>query len=306
MIVKRNPKSNGVGTFCKTEYDDLQIFFFSFRIFHFIMCHTFWMGDSSVFLIGHSIVSPNFFLRQNHTIFTCEECGLALSCWKKQEGAYLKKKMLGWKHVLLQNLHLLSLSALLVPKQMCELPMPWALTINTHTIADAGSWTCGNKNPSGPFFGDKVNNLPKMWSHKTTAHFPTLNQPISWALTQRSRCHFWPLLCMVDFNLHLLMLQWTVLTYNDFLKWLWGIKGIQHWFSALLLTCRHFSSFSESFDDSMDGRWWNPWISCNCTWRNIFLNCFDFFSHAVVPKVVNFAPSLFVNDSAIQGRDFYT
>ncbi len=47
--------------------------------------------------------------------------------------------------------------------------------------------------------------------------------------------------------------------------------GIQQRSSALSLTHRDFSSFSESFDDVMHCRWWDLQSLCNLTYSTIFL-----------------------------------
>ncbi len=51
-----------------------------------------------------------------------------------------------------------------------------------------------------------------------------------------------------------------------------GLKttGIQQRSSALSLTHRDFSSFSESFDDFMHCRWWDLQSLCNLALRNAF------------------------------------
>ncbi len=47
--------------------------------------------------------------------------------------------------------------------------------------------------------------------------------------------------------------------------------SIQQMSSALSLTHRYFSSFSESFDDVIHCRWWDLQSICNLTLRNIFI-----------------------------------
>ena len=53
------------------------------------------------------------------------------------------------------------------------------------------------------------------------------------------------------------------------------LMAIQCGFSALPLTCRDFSRFSEDFVSIMDCFLWNPWNTCSCTFRNIheLLDC---------------------------------
>ena len=72
------------------------------RILRFIMRHTFSMGDRSGLQAGQS--STRTLLLRSQAVVTRAECGLALSCWNKQ-GASMKKMLLWWQHVLLQNLY---------------------------------------------------------------------------------------------------------------------------------------------------------------------------------------------------------
>ena len=72
------------------------------RILRFIMRHTFSMGDRSGLQAGQS--STRTLLLRSHAVVKRAECGLALSCWNKQ-GQSMKKTLLGWQHVLLQNLY---------------------------------------------------------------------------------------------------------------------------------------------------------------------------------------------------------
>ncbi len=62
-----------------------------------------------------------------------------------------------------------------------------------------------------------------------------------------------------------------------------GLKttGIQQRSSALSLTHRNLSSFSESFDDVMHCRWWDLQSLCNLTLRNIVFKVFhNLFTHS--------------------------
>ncbi len=57
--------------------------------------------------------------------------------------------------------------------------------------------------------------------------------------------------------------------------------GIQQRSSALSLTHRDFSSFSESFDDVMHCRWWDLQSLCHLTLRNVVFKVFhNLFSHS--------------------------
>ncbi len=63
----------------------------------------------------------------------------------------------------------------------------------------------------------------------------------------------------------------------------WGPEdhGIQQRSSALFLTHRDFSSFSESFDDVMHCRWWDLQSLCNLMLRNIDFKVFhNLFTHS--------------------------
>ena len=104
-------------------------------ILHFIMLHTFSMGDRSGLQAGQS--STCTLLLWSHAVVTRAECGLALSCWNKQ-GRPWKRRCLDGNICCSKTC--MYLSALMVPSQMCKLPMPWAL-IHPHTITDAGFWT---------------------------------------------------------------------------------------------------------------------------------------------------------------------
>ncbi len=57
--------------------------------------------------------------------------------------------------------------------------------------------------------------------------------------------------------------------------------GIQQRSSALSLTHRDFSSFSESFDDVMHCRWWDLQSLCNLMLRNVVFKVFhNLFTHS--------------------------
>jgi len=105
------------------------------RILRFIMCHTFSMGDRSGPHTGQG--STRTLLLQSHAVVTHAECGLALSCWNKQVRPWKRHRLDG---SICCSKTCMYLSALMVPSQMCKLPMPWAL-MHPHTITDAGFWT---------------------------------------------------------------------------------------------------------------------------------------------------------------------
>lgn len=72
------------------------------------------------------------------------------------------------------------------------------------------------------------------------------------------------------------------------------VTGMQCWFPALSLMRRHFSTFSESFHDIMDFRWWIPGIIEIVLWETLFFNCWT-VEKQVFHKMVNPTPSI-VND----------
>lgn len=71
------------------------------------------------------------------------------------------------------------------------------------------------------------------------------------------------------------------------------VLAIQCLLSALPFMCRQLSGFSESFEDIMDCRCWNPQILCNSAVRNVFklLDYFptDLFTNWQIHKV-NLSP----------------
>ncbi len=69
---------------------------------------------------------------------------------------------------------------------------------------------------------------------------------------------------------------------DEWCSFVWGPEdtGIQQRSSALSLTHRDFSSFSESFDDVMHCRWWDLQSLCNLTLRNVVFKIFhNLFTH---------------------------
>ncbi len=74
--------------------------------------------------------------------------------------------------------------------------------------------------------------------------------------------------------------------------------GIQQRSSALSLTHRDLSSFSESFDDVMHCRWWDLQSLCNLTLRSIVFKVFhNLFTHSF-HRLEILCPSLLLRDSA--------
>ena len=113
----------------------------------------------------------------------------------------------------------------------------------------------------------------------------------------------WLCLCMVEFELSLVDVVMNCVNWQWFsevflspranilytMMWVFNaappegskVTAIQCWFWALLLTCRDFSRFSESFDDIMDCRWWNPSIpAVGQSWETLFLNCWTICSRS--------------------------
>ncbi len=105
------------------------------RIFLFMMRQMFSMGERSGLQAGH--FSTRILLLRSHDVVIDAVCGLALSCWKMQGLPWKRRRLDG---SICCSRTWIYLSALMVPFQMCKLPMPHAL-IQPHTIRDAGFWT---------------------------------------------------------------------------------------------------------------------------------------------------------------------
>ncbi len=105
------------------------------RIFLFMMRQMFSMGERSGLQAGH--FSTRILLLRSHDVVIDALCGLALSCWTMQ-GLLWKRWRLGGSICCSRTW--IYLSALMVPFQMCKLPMPHAL-MQPHTTRDAGFWT---------------------------------------------------------------------------------------------------------------------------------------------------------------------
>ncbi len=104
------------------------------RIFLFMMRQMFSMGERSGLQAGHF---STWILLRSHDVVIDAVCGLALSCWKMQGLPWKRRRLDGsiWC-----SRTWIYLSALMVPFQMCKLPIPHAL-MQPHTIRDAGFWT---------------------------------------------------------------------------------------------------------------------------------------------------------------------
>ncbi len=105
------------------------------RIFLFMMRQMFSMGERSGLQAGH--FSTRILLLRSHDVVIDAVCGLALSCWKMQGLPWKRRRLDG---SICCSRTWIYLSALMVPFQMCKLPMPHAL-MQPHTIRDAGFWT---------------------------------------------------------------------------------------------------------------------------------------------------------------------
>ena len=105
------------------------------RIFLFMMRQMFSMGERSGLQAGH--FSTRILLLHSHDVVIDVVCCLALSCWKMQGLPWKRRRLDG---SICCSRTWIYLSALMVPFQMCKLPMPHAL-MQPHTIRDAGFWT---------------------------------------------------------------------------------------------------------------------------------------------------------------------
>ncbi len=105
------------------------------RIFLFMMRQMFSMGERSGLQAGH--FSTRILLLRSHDVVIDAVCGLAFSCWKMQGLPWKRQRLDG---SICCSRTWIYLSALMVPFQMCKLPMPHAL-MQPHTIRDAGFWT---------------------------------------------------------------------------------------------------------------------------------------------------------------------
>ncbi len=105
------------------------------RIFLFMMRQMFSMGERSGLQAGH--FSTRILLLRSHDVVIDAVCGLALSCWKMQGLPWKRRRLDG---SICCSRTWIYLSALMVPFQMCKLPMPHAL-MQPHIIRDAGFWT---------------------------------------------------------------------------------------------------------------------------------------------------------------------
>ncbi len=82
--------------------------------------------------------------------------------------------------------------------------------------------------------------------------------------------------------------------------------GIQQRSSALSLTHRDFSSFSEYFDDVMHCRWWDLQSLCNLMLRNVVFKVFHNLFYTLFHRLESLCPSLLLWDSASLRHPFYS
>ncbi len=171
----------------------------------------------------------------------------------------------------------------------------------------AGFWTeCwwhAGRSPSSltrrarrPWFPTRMSNLDSS-DHRKCFHFKTVH--FKWALAHRTRQRFWTMftfgflfawqsfscicrlysgLCsptVVFGSIPGPYVNDRIMPMSDAVSSK-GPKttGIQQRSSALSLTHRYFSSFSESFDDVMHCRWWDLQSLCNLTLRNVVFKVF--------------------------------
>ena len=102
------------------------------RIFLFMMCQMFSTGERSGLQAGR--FSTRILLLRSHGVVIDAVCGLALSCWKMQGLPWKRRRLDG---SICCSRTWIYLSALMVPFQMCKLPMPHAL-MQPQTVRDAG------------------------------------------------------------------------------------------------------------------------------------------------------------------------
>ncbi len=96
------------------------------HIFLFMMRQMFSMGERSGLQAGH--FSTRILLLRSHDVVIDAVCGLALLCWKMQGLPWKRRRLDG---SICCSRTWIYLSALMVPFQMCKLPMPHALMHST-------------------------------------------------------------------------------------------------------------------------------------------------------------------------------
>ncbi len=195
-----------------------------------------------------------------------------------------------------------------------------------HTVRDAGFWAehrwHAGRSPSSLarrtqhlWFPTRMSNLDSS-DHWTLFHFETVH--FKWVLAHRTQQHFWTmftygfLFAWYRFSWYLQMARWHCVYRQWFLEVFLGpfsnvndrimpmsdavlsegpkTTGIQQRSSALSLTHRDFSGFSESFDDVTHCRRWNLQSLCNLTLINyvfkVFHNLFThFFTDCRAPPI---------------------
>ncbi len=230
-------------------------------------------------------------------------CGFALSCWNTQGLPWNRHHQEG---SICCSKTFIYLSAFIVPSKTWKLPIPYALPYPKRCWLL--NWMLITRWKVSLFFSQE--DMASVISNKNVKfgfgliieHFYTLKQSIlnePWPTGHDSTSG--PCSQMASFlhdrafSWHLQMARWIVFTNSGFWKYSWahlvvndrimpmsdavsseGLKTtcIQQKSSALSLTHRDFSSFSESLDDVMDCRLWDLQTLCNLKLKNIVFKAF--------------------------------
>ncbi len=162
------------------------------RIFLFMMHQMFSMGERSGLQAGH--FSPRILLLRSHDVVIDAVCGLSLSCWKMQGLPWKRRRLDG---SICCSRTWIYLSALMVPFQMCKLPMPHAHATPYHQRcrllngALITTWVVlvlFSPDDMASQFSKRTSNFVSS-DHRTVFHFATVH--FKWALAQRKRLRFW-------------------------------------------------------------------------------------------------------------------
>ncbi len=205
-------------------------------------------------------------LIRSHAVVIAAVCDFALSRWKTRR--------LGGRICCSKTF--IYLSAFIVPSKTCKVPIPYAL-MHSHTIRDAGFWTehWWHVPPLYPSLFHDFQQECQIWIRLTIEHFSSLKQSIlkePWptghdgasgpcshmasflhdrALDGTANCVYWQWFLEVflgpciNVNDRIMLMSDAVSSEGQ------KTTGILQRSSALSLTHRDFSSFSESFDDVM-------------------------------------------------------
>ncbi len=233
------------------------------------------------------------------------------------------------------------LSAFIVPSKTCKLLIPYAL-MHPHTIRDAGFWTerlithwkvsllFSLEDTAFLYFQQEC----QIWTRLTIEHFSTLKQSIlnePWSTGHdgasgpcshmASFQHDRALVGICRWHSDSVYRQWFLEVFlgpfsnvNDRIMLMSdavsseGLKttGIQQRSSALSLTHRDFSNFSESVDDVMHCREWDLQSLCNLTLRNVVFTNVVLSFYELFHRLESLCPSLLLRDSASLRHPFYS